>query len=57
MRECILEIDSMFLYHFVDPDLILVEIIFRKDRTPENEEIDFEIVDIDTSAHWYQSVN
>ena len=53
MRECILEIDSMFLYHFVDPDLILVEIIFRKDRTPENEEIDFEIVDIDTSAHWY----
>ena len=36
-------IDSMFVYHFVDPDL-RVEIIFRKDRTVENGEIDFEIV-------------
>ena len=33
----------MFVYHFVDPDL-RVEIIFRKDRTVENGEIDFEIV-------------
>ena len=45
-------IDSMFVYHFVDPDL-RVEIIFRKERTAENRGIDFEIVDIDTSVHWY----
>ena len=45
-------IDSMFFYDFVDPDLS-VEIIFRKKRTAENGKIDFEIVDIDTSAHWY----
>ena len=42
----------MFVYHFVNPKL-RVDIIFRKERTAENEEIDFEIVDIDTSAHWY----
>ena len=42
----------MFVYHFVYPGLSL-EIIFRKERTAENEVINFEIVDIDTSAHWY----
>ena len=36
-------IDSMFAYHFVDPAL-RVEIIFRKERTGENEGINFEIV-------------
>ena len=39
-----------FVYCFVDPDL-RVEIIFRKERTAESEGIDFEIDDIDTSAH------
>ena len=33
-------INSMFVYHFVDADL-RVEIIFRKERTTENEGIDF----------------
>ena len=28
-------IDSMFVYHFFDPDL-RVEVIFRKERTAEN---------------------
>ena len=42
----------MFIYHFVNPKL-RVDIIFRKERTAKNERIDFEIVDIDTSAHWY----
>ena len=42
----------MFVYHFVNPDL-RVEIIFKKEKTVENEGIDFEIVDIDTSVHWY----
>ena len=41
-----------FVYCFVDPDL-RVEIIFRKERTAESGGIDFEIVDIVTSAHWY----
>ena len=41
----------MFVYRFVDPDL-RNEIIFRKERTAEGGRIDFEIVDIDTSAHW-----
>ena len=45
-------IKSIFVSHFVDPGL-RVEIIFRKERTGENEGINFEIVDIDTSAHWY----
>ena len=49
-------IDSMFVHHFVNPDL-RVEIIFRKDGIAENGGIDFEIVDIDTSAHWYLSMN
>ena len=44
-------IDSIFVYHFVDPDL-KVEVIFRKEGTAENGGIDFEIGDIDTSAHW-----
>ena len=60
MRECILDInfnrpmvviDSMSVYHFVDPDL-RVEMIFRKKGSAENGETDFERVDIDTSAHW-----
>ena len=42
----------MFLYHFVDSD-VRVEIIFRKERTAEGGGNDFEIVDIDTSVHWY----
>ena len=45
-------IDSIFVYHFVDPDL-KVEVIFRKERTAENGGIDFEIGDIGTSGHWY----
>ena len=45
-------IDSIFVYHFVDPDL-KVEVIFRKEGTAENGGIDFEIGDIGTSAHWY----
>ena len=42
--------DSMFFYHFVDPELG-VEMIFRTERTAENGWIEFEIVDIDTFAH------
>ena len=42
----------MFFYYFVVPDL-KVKITFRKERTAETGGIDFEIVDIDTSAHWY----
>ena len=45
-------INSMFVYHFADPDL-RVEIISRKEGTTENEQIDFEVGDISTSAHWY----
>ena len=42
----------MFVYYFVDPDLRL-GIILRKQRTAESGGIDFEIIDIDTPAHWY----
>ena len=42
--------DSMFVYHFVNPDL-KEEIIFTKEKGTENGGIDFEIMDIDTSAH------
>ena len=42
----------MSVYYFVDPDL-RVEIIFRKEKTAKSGGIDFEIADIDTSAHWY----
>ena len=45
-------IDSIFVYHFVDPDL-KVEVIFRKKGIAENGGIDFEIGDIGTSAHCY----
>ena len=38
-------INSIFVYHFVDPDL-RVEIIFRKEETTKNGGIDFEIGDI-----------
>ena len=37
-----MKIDSMFVYHFVDPDL-RVEIIFRNEGTTENNGIDFEM--------------
>ena len=42
----------MLVYHFVDSDL-RVEIIFRKAGTAESKGIDFEIVDIGISEHWY----
>ena len=44
--------DSMFIYHFVDPDPRL-EITFRKEGAVENGGIDFEIVDMGTSVRWY----
>ena len=40
----------MFIYHFGDPDLS-IKIVFRKEGTVKNARTDFEIVDIDTSAH------
>ena len=45
-------IDSMFVYHFDDPDL-RIEIIFRKEEIAEIGGVDFEIMDIDTSVHCY----
>ena len=42
-------IDRMFVYHSADLDM-RVEIIFRKEKTAENDLIDFEIGDISTSA-------
>ena len=45
-------IGSLFVYDFVNPDL-RVAVIFRKERTAENGGIDFEMVDINTSVHWY----
>ena len=45
-------IDSIFVYHFVNPDL-KVEVISKKDGKDENGGIDFKIGDIGTSAHWY----
>ena len=45
-------IGSMFVYHFVDPDL-RIEIFFQKEGATENGGIDFEIGDIGTSAHLY----
>ena len=45
-------IGSILAYHFVNPDL-KVGVIFRKEGTAENGEIDFEIEDIGTSVHWY----
>ena len=45
-------IDSIFVYHSVDPDL-KVGVIFRKEGTVENGGIDFQIGDIGTSANWY----
>ena len=40
LRRARVVIDSMFVYHFVDPDL-KVEIIFRKEGTAENRDIDW----------------
>ena len=45
-------IDSMFIYHFVHPDL-RVETFFEKDAAAENGGVDFEIGDIGTSANLY----
>ena len=42
----------MFIYHFVDLDL-RVDAFFEKDGIPENGVVDFEIGDIDNSAHLY----
>ena len=39
----------MFVYHFIDPDL-MVEIFFEKEGAAENGGVEFEIGDIDTSA-------
>ena len=47
-----LVINSMFIYHFVDPDL-KVETFFEKDGAEENGGVDFEIRHIGTSAHLY----
>ena len=49
-------IGSIFVYYFVYPGL-RVEIIFKKERAAESGGIDFEMVDIDTSAHWYESIS
>ena len=43
-------IDSMLVYHFVDPDL-RVDTFFKKDEAAENEGTDYKIGDIGTSAH------
>ena len=42
-------IDSMFVHHFVDPDL-RVETFFETDGAAENGGVDFEIEDIGTST-------
>ena len=50
-------IDSMFVYQFVDSDLI-VEIFSKKEVTAENGRVDFEIGNIDFPAelHWRLTV-
>ena len=45
-------IDSVFVYHFVDPDL-RVETFFEKDGAAKNGKVDFEIGDTGRSAHLY----
>ena len=45
-------IDSLFVYHFVDPDP-RVEIFFEKARAAENEGVGFEIGDIGTFVRLY----
>ena len=47
-------VESMLVYHFVDPDLS-VETFFEKDGTAESGGIDFVIGDICTCAHLYWS--
>ena len=42
----------MFDYDFVGPDLS-VEIFFGKHEEAENRDVNFQIRDIDTSAHLY----
>ena len=43
-------INSMFIYHFVDPDL-RTETFFEKDEAAENGGVHFQIGDIGTSSH------
>ena len=45
-------IDSIFVYHFVDPDL-RAEIFFKKEEAAENGGVGFEIGDISTFTHLY----
>ena len=45
-------IDSIFIYHFVDPDL-RVETLFKKDEAAENGGVDFQIGEIGTPARLY----
>ena len=45
-------IDSIFVYHFVDPDL-RVETFFEKDGAAKNGCVDFEIGDKGHSTHLY----
>ena len=49
-------IDSMFVYHFVDSDLI-VEIFSKKEVTAENGRVDFETGNIGFSAELYWRLN
>ena len=50
-------IDSMFVYHFVDPEL-RIEIFFQKEGTAENGGVDFEIVcmGISEHLHWWLKI-
>ena len=42
-------VDTMFVYHFVNPDL-RIEKFFEKEEATENGRVDFEIGDIGTST-------
>ena len=50
-------IDSMFVYHFADPEL-RIEMFFQKEGTAENGGVDFEIVYIGISGHlhWWLKI-
>ena len=43
-------INSMFIYHFVDPD-VRIEIFFEKDEAAGNGGVDFEIGDIGNAVN------
>ena len=47
--------DSMFVCHFVDPDLESWEILRKKGAIENGGGIDFEIRDISTSGHSVQN--